>query len=121
MNRKWYISLAVFVAIYANCFLLKQIGMPGILTSYVADVLSLPVVLTIILLVVRRLYKSPQYNLSMAMIFMAFIYEVLLFEMILPRWSHRFVYDPFDIAAYATGGLLFFCLQIVFRKNTIVA
>lgn len=111
MNKKWIIVLSLMVFIYLVCFLLKSFSFPGILTSYVNDFLSLPIVLTLLLVILRKFKNNSEYMLSYTMIFFAFLYQTTIFEFILPNISERYTYDVWDIVAYAVGGVFFLLIQ----------
>jgi len=49
------------------------------------------------------------------MIFFAWIYVSVVFELLLPTFSHKFTADLFDVLVYALGAILYF----VFQKQVI--
>lgn len=111
MNKRAAIFLFVMLLIYACCYVLKQLSFSGILTSYVNDLLSLPIILTLLLMVLRKLKNDPSRLLSTGLIVFAFLYQTLLFEFFLPNISDRYTYDVWDIVVYGAGGMLFMTLQ----------
>ena len=80
--------------------------LPEWLTSYLSDVLCLPVILSLALAAHQALYGR-RATLPGAWVLAAWATMALWFEVLLPRWSARAVADPVDVLAYAAGALLF--------------
>jgi len=97
--------------VYVFCYVLKYFSYQGIVTSYVNDLLSLPIVLSILLLLLRNLHHDPKLMLSHSVVIFALLYEMIVFEVVLPYFFYRFTADVFDIIAYGMGALLFVILQ----------
>ncbi len=78
------------------------------LHAYLADLLCLPVVLTLVLAFRRYVVLGqPTHCLSAGQITLAIIYCSLFFEVWMPRLSERYTGDWRDVLAYALGGLAF--------------
>ena len=75
--------------------------------DYVADVLCMPVVLTLSMVAMRLLRQNPGYQLNRAQIITTVLMFAILFEGLFPLMSPRFTADPIDILCYAAGALLF--------------
>ncbi len=76
--------------------------------AYLADLLCLPVVLTLVLAFRRYVvFRHPAHCLSAGQITFAIIYCSLFFEVWMPRFSERYTGDWRDVLAYALGGLAF--------------
>jgi hypothetical protein len=81
------------------------------ISSYLADVLCLPILLSYILLVLRYFKKEPLLWLNTPQIIFLFLYVSLLFEFILPKYSERYIADVYDVIAYALGAIFFYFFQ----------
>jgi hypothetical protein len=82
--------------------------LPTLLRSYLADVLTLPLELTLALYCMRRWYfRNPRFVLPASWIFSSWVVMAIWFEGILPMHDARATADPFDVVAYALGGLIF--------------
>lgn len=105
-------AFLVAAGLYGLLLALKKSGryLPFI-SDYLADFLALPVVLSIALWAVRvtdarrRDYVFQTWHIAFA----AVLYG-LLFEGLFPLLSARHTADPWDLAAYALGGLAFAAL-----------
>lgn len=81
---------------------------PPLLASYLADVLTLPLELTLLRWVMRRFYfRTPVFVLPLSWVVATWLTVSIWFEGILPYFSRAATGDPFDVAAYALGGLIF--------------
>ncbi|MBO2012421.1 hypothetical protein [Hymenobacter negativus] len=80
--------------------------LPAWLTSYLSDILFLPLTLSLALAAHQLLYGR-QATLPGSWVLAAWAVVALWFEGLLPRWSATAVADPFDVLAYAAGALLF--------------
>ena len=82
--------------------------LPVLLTSYLADLLSMPIILTLALYAYRRLVaRSCTLVFPDSWLWLAWLYVAVWFELLLPAVSARAVADPFDVVAYALGTLAF--------------
>ncbi|GAB3294897.1 hypothetical protein [Hymenobacter tenuis] len=87
---------------------LVQVPLPSLLNSYLADVLALPLLLTLALWYMRRVYfRKPGFVLPGSWVFSTWLAVVVGFELLLPIWRPTATPDPWDAAAYAVGGLVF--------------
>ncbi|MDB5269772.1 MAG: hypothetical protein JWP58_2812 [Hymenobacter sp.] len=80
--------------------------LPSWLTSYLSDVLCLPVMLSLALAAHQLVYGRHQ-MLPGRWVLAAWASVALWFEALLPRWSAQAVADPWDVLAYAAGALAF--------------
>ncbi len=84
------------------------VPIPGLLQSYLNDVISIPLMLTVALYAQRRLVaRSYTFVFPDSWLLLAWGYVSVWFEILLPCFSVRAVADPFDVAAYAVGTLAF--------------
>ena len=81
-------------------------ALPIWLTSYLSDVLCLPLVLSLALAAHQLLYGR-QATLPGTWVLAAWASIALWFEGLLPLWSAQAVADPWDGLAYAVGALCF--------------
>lgn len=81
------------------------------ISSYLADVLCLPILLSYILLLMRYFKKESLLWLNIPQIIFLFLYVSLLFEFILPKYSKRYTADFCDVIAYAVGAIFFYFFQ----------
>jgi hypothetical protein len=82
--------------------------LPAFLTSYLADALALPVILTLALAVQRRLGNHPPgFVFPNSWLLAAWLFVSVWFEAVLPHYSTRATADPLDVLAYAAGTLVF--------------
>nr|MEE4268724.1 hypothetical protein [Candidatus Krumholzibacteria bacterium] len=81
--------------------------MPRLITSYADDFLCLPLVLTGVLLAHRLASGGQARTLPLSHGLAALAAFSLYFEGILPRLSSRVTADPWDVAMYVLGFLVF--------------
>ena len=82
--------------------------LPALVTGYLADLLFLPLALTLALATLRHLYfRRAAFVLPPTWILSAWLVTTVWFELLLPRWRASATADPLDALAYALGGLLF--------------
>lgn len=96
-------------SLYLLLFVLKKLEyrVPG-LSEYGADVLAMPVVLTLSLVGIRASKASRRnWRFTWLHILFGILYFAFLFEWLFPRIDDRTTADPWDVLAYAVGGLLF--------------
>ncbi|WP_375437924.1 hypothetical protein [uncultured Hymenobacter sp.] len=105
------VGVALYVLVAAHKYggpLFADWQLPSLVRFYLADVLALPLELTLILYVMRHWYfRSPGFKLPASWIFSAWLVTAIWFEGVLPRIDARATADPLDVVAYAVGGLLF--------------
>ncbi|GAB2940097.1 hypothetical protein GCM10027048_00420 [Hymenobacter coalescens] len=84
--------------------------LPGWVTSWLADALCMPVVLTLALAVQRAGRGRPQLVLPDGWLLAAWLYVSLWFELLLPGlYPGRYTADGLDVLAYAAGTGAFRC------------
>lgn len=84
-------------------------ALPAALNSHLADVLTLPLLLSITLSIMRRYYfRHPAFVLPGSWVVCTWLSVSLIFELLLPLLRPRaFTADWLDIVAYGLGGLVF--------------
>ena len=81
---------------------------PPLLAFYLADVLALPLELTLLRWLMRRFYfQRPDFVLPFPWVVGTWLTFSLWFEGLLPYFSTTATADPLDVVAYAVGGLIF--------------
>ncbi len=84
---------------------------PKWISFYVNDFLCMPIVLATCLASVRIIKKSEHLYVPVIAILAITAYFTLFFEWILPKYSDRYYYDPYDIVLYSIGAFLFYKFQ----------
>ena len=111
MSRRAGSLMLVFSGLYGLLYLNKhrlRWPLPAVLTSYLADVLALPLLLTLALLLMRHGYfRRAAFVLPGSWVLAAWAALSLWFEWWLPRTQTAAVADPLDVLAYALGGWVF--------------
>ncbi|QCR24021.1 magnesium citrate secondary transporter [Pontibacter sp. SGAir0037] len=77
------------------------------LFSYLDDLLSMPIVLTIILTAERLYFSDNRFVLPWHYTLAAVVLFSIFFEWLFPLFSQRHTADAWDMAAYAIGAVLF--------------
>lgn len=109
INLLFFISLGIFLL---NLFLLSlPVQMPGFFSSYLNDLLCMPVVLYICLFLIRKFSKREDLKISLFSAFsLAALYSVY-FEVYLPEVTERYTSDIVDVLMYFTGAVIFWLVQ----------
>lgn len=83
-------------------------ALPTWASSWLADALAMPIILTLALVVQRGLRRRPTFVLPDAWLLAAWLYVSLWFELLAP-WLRptRYTADWLDVLAYALGTLAF--------------
>jgi len=101
------VCVLLYAAYQLNRYVLHR-PMPELLTSYLGDLATMPVMLSLALAAQRRLVaKSRTFVLPDLWLLAAWAYVSVFFEAVLPYFSATAVGDPFDVVAYAVGTLAF--------------
>ena len=98
IKRKEILFFIVFSLIYFGTLFLKiNLSIQGWITSYLADLLALPIILQISTWSIRIIKKLPEFKLSYTQILVAFAYTAILFEVILPYYDQSYTRDFIDV------------------------
>lgn len=82
--------------------------LPDLVRFHLADVLALPLELTLMLYFMRHWYfRRPSFVLPTGWIFSTWLVFAVWFEGILPLFDRRATADPLDVVAYGVGGFIF--------------
>jgi len=108
-----YPLLSLLWALYTVHLVLKfgQVPVPTFFSHYFADLLCMPLLLSVALLVMRWVRADADLYLSRAMILVATLYVGLVFECVLPLFFQRYTADVWDVVMYGVGGELFCFFQ----------
>ena len=103
------VSLTIFLL---NLLLVNfSSNLPNFFTSYLNDLLCLPIVLSICFFVIRFFSKNKRVQISLFSAFsLAALYSVY-FEIYLPEVTTRYTSDAMDGLLYFTGALIFWLVQ----------
>jgi len=107
LRRPLFVVAAVLYGLYKVLRLGNWATFPPYVTSYLADLTCLPILLTLTLVVQRRLTRNLAFTFPTSWLVAAWLYVSVIFEVIVPQWSAHYISDPFDVVAYALGTLAF--------------
>ena len=108
-----YSFLSLLWVLYAVHLILKfgQVPVPMFFSHYFADLLCMPLLLSIAAFFMRWVRADAGLYLSGAMILVASLYVSLVFECVLPLFFQRYTADVWDVVMYGVGGGLFYFFQ----------
>lgn len=115
MSNAVKISFWFLMAVYAVLFFMKKSGIYyPFFSDYLADLICLPIVLTISrFLIIKLTSVGSGFELSPAKIIVATCYIAIVFEFLLPNFSSNYQSDMLDIVAYFLGASAYY----IFRKT----
>lgn len=87
------------------------VELPELLNAYAADLLCMPIILSIILFIVQRLKRNDSLALPLSGIIFVTAYWAIYFEYYLPRSSNTYTADALDVVMYIIGMLSFIVWQ----------
>jgi hypothetical protein len=113
MTRIGYIILSVLSGVYALLLYLKfnQINVPSLVSSYLADLISMPILLSATLVLLRWIKRLPHFLFNWKHVLFAWAYVCVVFEWYLPSRSSTYTSDPVDVLVFGISGLIFLLLQ----------
>lgn len=79
-------------------------------TSYLDDLICIPIVLFIVQFVHRYIDKN-DFILPISHIILSVAFFSVIFEIILPRFSLRYIGDSLDVVFYLTGAIIFYFIN----------
>ena len=116
IKNVFFWSLLIFY-VFGLLMTYAAISFPKIIRNYYADLVALPIMLSIILTILRHLKSEKNLVLSKYKVFVAFIYLSVVFEFILPYFSLRYTRDYYDVVAYAIGASIFYFYQKLYLSH----
>lgn len=107
------------VIAYVVSLVLKQlhIQVHWLFSSYFADLLSLPILLTMSVHFIRQVQHKDDFLLDWPKVLFVWAYQSIVFEYFLPLKFSKFTSDPYDLVAYALGAVLFLIYQKKLTKS----
>lgn len=108
--RPWFLSLVVVGLIHQLAQKVLGWNIP-IVHAYLDPLLFMPILLHLTLWERRVLFRAlDDYQLEWWRIVAIFILASVVAEMVFPRLSTRFTADPYDVACYGLGAILYWML-----------
>ncbi|OUJ73116.1 hypothetical protein [Hymenobacter crusticola] len=107
LHRPLFAGAAAVYGLFKVLQLSHWVSFPTYITSYLADLTCMPILLTLTLVVQRRLTQNLAFIFPSRWLVAAWLYVSVVFEGLVPQWSSRYVSDPLDVVAYALGTLAF--------------
>lgn len=92
-------------------------AIPAWINNYANDFLCLPIVLSLITLLFRRLKRNKTYQIPLGAVFSLAAYYSFYFEYYLPVTTSRYTADPIDVFLYFLSGLIFCLLNKYGNKH----
>ncbi len=105
----FFICFGIFLG---NLFLLHlSLPLPTFFSSYLNDLLCMPIVLSVCLFIIRKISKRKDLKISLFSAFsLATLYSIY-FEWYLPEVTTRYTQDVVDVLLYFGGALIFWLVQ----------
>lgn len=107
----WFFLCCVLLATLVYSLILLDVPIPNWVRFYAADFLCMPIVLSICLLLIRKLKQKPNLQLPLFSILSLTAFYSLYFEVYLPPRSPRYTADNIDVFMYFSGAILFYIIQ----------
>ncbi|TVR38631.1 MAG: hypothetical protein EA392_09150 [Cryomorphaceae bacterium] len=104
------VLFAVMMVLYAMLYLLRVLDVYiPVVSDYLADLLALPVILTISrFLMIKFKVVNPSFEINLWMVLLTATYVSLVFEWWLPPRSERYTSDLVDVMAYFLGAIAYY-------------
>jgi len=84
---------------------------PFLVSSYLDDLVVMPILLTLSLIGIRLLGSQPDFELPRTYLVAAFLFVSIAFEWWIPLRSTEFTSDWLDVACYGLGTFTFYLLR----------
>ncbi len=119
MYKKYYIAFGFGIILYILQVLAKfnHISLPLWYVNYAADLVCLPLILSITLVLIRKIKRWPYFYLTNGMLLVALSYTSILFEWILPRYFTKYTADIVDVFMYTIGLIIFYFVQQRLKRD----
>jgi hypothetical protein len=88
-----------------------RIPVPIFLSHYFADLLCMPLLLSVVVIGMRWVKSLPNLTLNLPMVVCAVLAVGFVFEYWLPQNSKRYTADGLDLLMYGVGGGVFWVFQ----------
>lgn len=111
--RILYLSFIIFTLTFFafETLILLNVPVPQWMTSYLNDLLCMPIVFTICLKAVHQIKNDTSSRLNLPLILSLTTFYALYFEVLLPKISQRYTGDLLDVVIYFFGAALFYFIQ----------
>lgn len=105
------IPILLLFMIFIGNQIAQHIGISGYFTtSYLDDLICFPIVLFIVQLVHRNFYNK-NFILPISHIILGVVFFSVIFEILLPRFSFRYISDYLDVVFYLVGAIIFYFIN----------
>ena len=109
-TKNYCFIFALIIYLLVALVQILEFKVPTFVSSYIADLCCMPVVLSICLFVLRQIQKEygtlPRWFISLMVIYWGWYFEYYL-----PQTSHLYTADLIDVLMYALGALIFYLWQ----------
>lgn len=106
-----YFLIASVLYLLIRSLRFLEVKVPDFLNSYAADLLCMPIILSIILFIVQKVKRNDSLALPITGIIIVTSYWAFYFEYYLPSTSEMYTADVVDVAMYVLGMLSFIFWQ----------
>ncbi|MFP5470693.1 MAG: hypothetical protein ACLGGV_03790 [Bacteroidia bacterium] len=119
MYKKYFIAFGFGVFLYVLQLLAKfnHLLLPSWYVNYAADVVCLPLILSITLVLMRKIKRWHYFYLTNGMLATSLISVSLTFEAILPLYDKKYTADVWDVLFYFIGVIFFYFIQQYLKKE----
>lgn len=95
-----------------NLLLLKlPVQLPNFFSSYLNDLLCMPIVISICLFLIRKFRGQRDLKISLFSAFSLVVLYAVYFEIYLPEVTERYTADFVDVLLYFIGAIIFWLVQ----------
>lgn len=109
INLLFFLSFGIFLL---NLFLQRlPVKLPAFFSSYLNDLLCMPIVLFICQYLIRKISQKKQLKIPLFTAFSLAAFYSVYFEYYLPKVTERYTSDVLDILLYFGGSLIFWLVQ----------
>jgi hypothetical protein len=113
-SRLFNVAFAIYLLYRAYRFSSGGTTWP-LIDHYMADVLTLPVILPLIEDALSAI-KKRSIRLTKQMVFLGWIYTAFVMEYVAPKYFEHAISDPYDGIAYGIGAVMFVIFKQPFFK-----
>jgi hypothetical protein len=107
----WFVGSVILYFLVRTLRVYSWIELPNFLLYNLTDFLCLPILLTIANLLIKILFPSQCFKISVSQIVLLVLFYSVLFECILPKVSTKYTADYLDVIMYFLGGGFYWLLS----------
>lgn len=107
----WFVGAVMMYFLIRTLRVYSWIELPNFLLYNLTDFLCLPILLTISNLLIKILFPSQYFKISVSQIIWLALFYSVLFECILPKVSIKYTTDYLDVIMYFLGGGFYWLLS----------